>query len=56
MRDLLLLWAASLPIGYFVVARYYPEQRLSWRELAAMAMVIMAWPLVVVITFFKSET
>lgn len=55
MRDVLLLWAASLPIGYLIVARYYPEPRLPWRDLGGMAMAVLIWPIVVIVTFFKLE-
>ena len=55
MKDLLLLWAVSLPIGYAIVARYYPEKRLSWRDLAGMTLLVVVWPMVLMALFNKDD-
>jgi hypothetical protein len=55
VKDLLLLWAVSLPIGYAIVARYYPEKRLSWRDLAGMTLLVVVWPMVLMALFNKDD-
>lgn len=38
------LWAMTLPFGYAVVARVFPE-RLTWRELSVVAVLVVVWPI-----------
>jgi hypothetical protein len=39
------LYLTTLPFGYWLVARYYPDGPLSWGELFALFLLILTWPL-----------
>lgn len=56
MKQLLLIWGTTLPFGYMVVARYYPEKRLSWRDLGGMAFCVLLWPLVILSLFVRDDS
>lgn len=55
MLMLLSFWAISLPLGYWVVARYFPKDHLSWEDLAILAFFVCIWPAVVVATFVDDD-
>jgi hypothetical protein len=35
----------SLPFGYWLVARFYPDEPITWGELLVLALLIAVWPL-----------
>ena len=41
------LWVylTTLPFGYWLVARYYPDGRMSWRDFVALGLLVVIWPL-----------
>lgn len=41
------IYLATLPLGYWLVARYYPEGRLAWGEFLTLGFLILVWPLMV---------
>lgn len=43
------LYLTTLPAGYFLVERFYPEERLPWAHLPGFALAIALWPLVLLL-------
>jgi len=39
------IYALTLPFGYWLVSRSFPEDRLPWREWLIMAALVGIWPL-----------
>ena len=43
------LHLASLPVGYFIVSRFYPEPTLPWKVFLQFAFLTLIWPVVLLI-------
>jgi hypothetical protein len=39
------LYLVTLPLGYWLVARYYPDGPLSWGDFLGLGLMVIIWPL-----------
>ena len=49
LMSLIWLHLTTLPAGYFLVSRFYPEDRLPWPVFLQFAFLTLIWPVVLLI-------
>lgn len=53
LMSLIWLHLTTLPAGYFLVSRFYPEDRLPWPIFLQFAFLTLIWPIVLLVVVLE---